>query len=82
MYNDSLNVTESSRCSHLAIITTNLRDWNTGLVSSGISLTSWGEGAYLTTLLVDHSSCVGVTIKMPYGAHVSLYQQASHPIFS
>ena len=39
--------------------------WNTGLVSSGDSLTSWGEGASLA--LVGHPSSDGVTIKMPYG---------------
>ena len=37
---------------------------NTGLVSSGASLTSWGEGASLA--LVGHPSSDGVTIKMPY----------------
>ena len=38
--------------------------WNTGLVSSRVSLTSWGEGASLA--LVGNSSSDGVTIKMPY----------------
>ena len=51
----------------------------TGLVSSGVSLTSWGEGASLA--LVGHPSSDGVTIKMPYGVDV-LHQPASHPIFS
>ena len=41
---------------------------NTGLVSSGASLTSWGEGASLA--LVGHPSSDGVTIKMPYGVDV------------
>ena len=36
----------------------------TGLVSSGASLTSWGEGASLA--LVGHPSSDGVMIKMPY----------------
>ena len=40
------------------------RHGNTGLVSSGASLTSWGEVAFLA--LVDHPSVDGVTIKMPY----------------
>ena len=52
---------------------------NTGLVSSGVSLTSWGEGASLA--LVGHPSSDGVTIKMPYGVDV-LHRPASHPIFS
>ena len=50
-----------------------------GLVSSGVSLTSWGEGASLA--LVGHPSCDRVMIKMPYGVDV-LHRPASHPIFS
>ena len=56
-----------------------LRYWNTGLVSSRASLTSWGEDASLA--LVGHPSGDGVTIKMPYGVDV-LHRSASHPIFS
>ena len=41
---------------------------NTGLESSRVSLTSWGEGASL--VLVGHPSSDGVTIKMPYGLDV------------
>ena len=41
------------------------RHWNIGLVSSRVSLTSWGEGASLA--LVNHLSCDGVTMKIPYG---------------
>ena len=41
---------------------------NTGLVSSGASLTSWGEGASLA--LVGYPSSDGVTIKMLYGVDV------------
>ena len=52
---------------------------NTGLVSSGISLTSWGEGASLA--LVGHPSSDGVTIKMLYGVDV-LHRPGLHPIFS
>ena len=55
------------------------RLWNTELVPSGASLTSWGEGASLA--LVGNTSSDGVTIKMPYGVDVS-HPPASHPIFS
>ena len=48
-------------------------------VSSGASLTSWGEGA--SSALVDHPSSDGVTIKMPSVVDF-LHQPASHPIFS
>ena len=55
------------------------RHWNTGLVFSRASLTSWGEGASLA--LAGHPSSDGITIKMPYGVDV-LHRPASHPIFS
>ena len=55
------------------------RLWNTGLVSSGASLTSRGEGASLA--LVGHPCSDGVTIKIPYGVDV-LHRPASHPTFS
>ena len=55
------------------------RLWNTGLVSSGANLTSWGEGASL--VLIDHPSSDGVLIEMPYGVY-ALHRPASHPIFS
>ena len=48
------------------------RFWNTGLVSSGASLTSWGEGASLA--LVGHPSSDGVSKKMPYGVDVFIDQ--------
>ena len=51
-----------------------------GWCSNSVSLTSWGEGAFLA--LVDHPSSDGVTIKIPYGVHILLHQPASHPIFS
>ena len=35
------------------------------MMSSGVTLTSWGQGASLA--LVAHPSRDGVTIKMPYG---------------
>ena len=54
------------------------RLWNTGLVSSWASLTSWGEGASLA--LVGHPSS-DVTIKMPNGVDV-LHRPALHPISS
>ena len=55
------------------------RQWNTGLVSSVASVTSWGEGASLA--LIGHPSSDGITIKMPYGVDV-LHRPALHPIFS
>ena len=50
-----------------------------GLVSSGVSLTSWGESVSLA--LVGHPSSDGVTLKMPYGVDV-LHRPVSHLIFS
>ena len=55
-----------------------LRHWNTGLVSSGASLTSWGEGSFLA--LVGDPYSDGVTIKMPYGVDI-LHRPASTPSF-
>ena len=45
-----------------------LRLWNTGLVSSRASFTSWGEGASLA--LVGDLFSDGVTMKMSYGVDV------------
>ena len=56
-----------------------LRHWNTGLVYSRASVTSWGEGASLT--LVGDPSSDGVTIRMPYEVDV-LHRPALHPVFS
>ena len=53
---------------------------NSGLVSSGVNLISWGEVASLA--LVNHFSSDGVTIKIPYGVYVLLHWPASHPVFS
>ena len=50
------------------------------VLSIGVSLTSWGEGASLS--LVGYPSSDGVTIKIPYGVDVLLHWPASHPIFS
>ena len=50
------------------------------LVSSGVSLTSWGEGASLA--LVGHPSSDGVTIKIPYGVDILLHLPAQHLMFS
>ena len=50
-----------------------------GLVSSGASLASWGEGGPLA--LVGHPSIDGITIKMPYGVD-ALHRPALEPIFS
>ena len=47
----------------------------TGLVSSGVSLTPWGEG--VSSALVGHPSSGGITIKIPYGVDVLLHQPAS-----
>ena len=49
----------------IIIIVSPARLWNTMLVSSRASLTSWGEGASLV-LVGRHPSSSGVTIKMPY----------------
>ena len=49
---------------------------HTGLVSSRVSVTSWGEGAYLA--LVGHPSSDGITIKIPFGVDVLLHQPALH----
>ena len=49
-------------------------------MSSGVSLTSWGEGASLA--LFSHSFSDDITIKIFYGADVLLHRPASHPIFS
>ena len=46
-------------------------------MSSGASLTSWGEHASLA--LVGNPSSDSVMIKMPYGVDV-LHRQASFPI--
>ena len=45
-----------------------LRYWNTGLVSSESSLTSWGKGASLA--LVGDPSSDGAMIKILYGVDV------------
>ena len=67
---------------HIADPVQNLspRNYNTGLVSSGDILTSWGEGDSLA--LVGHPSSDSVTIKMPYGVDLLLHQPALHPIIS
>ena len=53
--------------------------YHTGLVSSRVSVTSWG-GASLA--LVGHPSSDDATIEIPYGVDISLHQPALHPIFS
>ena len=52
---------------------------NTGLVSSMVSLTSWGG---VSLALVGHPSSNGVTMKIPYGVDVLLHRPDLHPIFS
>ena len=54
--------------------------WNTGLVSSRVSLTSWGEGTSLA--FVGHPSSDSFTINIPYGLDILLDQPALHPYFS
>ena len=54
--------------------------WNTGLVSSGVSLISWGIDA--SKALVGRLSSDGITIKIPSWVDIFLYRTASHPIFS
>ena len=53
---------------------------NTGLVSSGVSLTLWGEVASFAVF--GHSFSDGITVKIPCGVDVLLYLPASHPAFS
>ena len=52
---------------------------NTGLVSSRVSLTSWGECASLA--LVGHPSSDCITIKIPYGADIYYVDQPRTPSF-
>ena len=54
----------------------NPRYWNAGLVSSGVSITTWRKGVSLA--LAGHHSTDCVTLKIPYGANVLLRQPASH----
>ena len=49
------------------------------LVSSGVSLISWGKGVSLA--LLSHFSSDGITIKIPYGVDVLLHRPALHPSF-
>ena len=53
------------------------RRGNTGLVSSGASLTSWGECASLA--LVGHPSSDSVRIKILYGVDVLFHWPELHP---
>ena len=55
------------------------RHWNTGLVSSGVSLNSWGEGASLA--LLGHPSSDSITIKILYGVDVFYIDQLCTPSF-
>ena len=66
---------------HFSKTTISLRCWNTtGLVSSRVSLTSWGKNASLA--LVNHSSTDVVTIEIPYWVDVLLHQHACIPSFA
>ena len=62
-----------------ATLDLSLRHWNTGLVSSGASVISWGECVSLA--LVGHPSSDGFTLRMPYGVDF-LHRPASQPIYS
>ena len=48
------------------------RHRNIGLVSSGVSLASWGEGASLA--LIGHPTSDGITTKIPYWVDVYVDQ--------
>ena len=56
-------ILESYLCktSNIEILVVSLRHENTGLVSSGVSFTSWGEGVSLA--LFGHPSSDGITKK-------------------
>ena len=56
-----------------------LKYLNTGLVSSGVNLTSCGGAS---SALVAHPSSDGITIKILYGVDVLLHRPALYPIFS
>ena len=56
------------------------KHWNTGLVSSGVSLTSWWDGDSLA--LFGYLSSDSITIEISYVVDALLYQWTSHPIFS
>ena len=56
------------------------KHWNTGLVSSGVSLTSWWDGDSLA--LFGYLSSDSITIEISYVVDAILYQWTSHPIFS
>ena len=63
-------------------ISISLRHWNTGLVSSGVNLTSWGEGASVALVAHPYSDCL--MIKKGYGVDVLLHWPActsSFPIW-
>ena len=52
---------------------------NTTLVSSSVSLTSWGEGSSLA--LVGYCSSDGVTIEIPNEVDILLHSPTLHLIF-
>ena len=56
------------------------KHWNTGLVSRGISLTSWGKGASIAW--VGHLSSDGFTISIPYEVDPLLHWPALHLNYS
>ena len=79
-----VNLPHIYRHSNILIILTffleTFKHWDTGLVSSGVSLTLQGEGTSLA--LAGHPSIDDITIKIPYVVEVLLHQPVSHSIFS
>ena len=79
-----VNLPHICRYSNILIILTffpeTFKHLDTGLVSSGVSLTLWGEGMSLA--LAGHPSIDDVTIKIPYVVDVLLHQPVLHSIFS
>ena len=63
-----------------SIILAKESNWNNGLVSSGVSLTTWWEGA--SSAFIGNASSDGITMKIPYGVLILLHLLASHHIFS
>ena len=69
-----------NRVKQFCLLPVSKRNRELVLMSSRVSLTSWGEGT--TLALVGHPSSDGFTMKIPSGVDVLLHQPDSHPIFS
>ena len=61
-------------------LTLNFLTWNTRLISSRLSFTLWGEGAFLA--LVGRPFSDGVATNILYEVDVLLHRPALSPIFS